>query len=226
MKTYLIQTVDNHILADIEGQKVYLDTGSPVSLSSKGGVDLLDYRYELKDKFGTVDFQDAIKSIDNDIAVMLGGDILNQLYFSIDLAGKKVSFSREPFEFEGLEVHTDFKMNVPILQVEIGEDLVPAFVDSGSNLSYVAVEMTKNQVPLGRQVDYFFSNEKLKTEMFRMPVKISGQNFDINFGNLPPELEDKIMSKLAVKAILGNDLFRAFAVFFDYKGGKIKLRKF
>ena len=226
MKTYSIQTIDNHILADIEGQKVYLDTGSPVSLSSKENFDLLGFRYELKDQFGTVNFRDVIKNIDDDIAVMLGGDILNQLCFSIDLAGKIAAFSAEPFDFEGIELDTDFKMNVPVMQIGIGGNSAPAFVDTGSNLSYAVGELTKNVEPVGRQVDYFFANEKLKTEMYLLPVEIGGQNFEIEFGNLPPELEEKIMAKLAVKAILGNDLFKAFAVFFDYQGGKIKLRKF
>ena len=90
---YPCYEVDGHVLAEIDNERVLIDTGGVYSFGSPATLRLGGKDFPVRDEFLGTDINEISRLIGTNVSVLVGSDILNRLNFVIDL--DRGSFSSE-----------------------------------------------------------------------------------------------------------------------------------
>lgn len=224
MEEYPIEFFDNHIITHIDGKSILIDTGSPFSLGDCRSIQLLGNNYSLYSKCLNFSIDDISELLGKKVNVLLGGDILRDIYFYINCDKKIIQFSSEPLSINGEQILIVLENNVPTLDLQINGNNFKAFLDTGAKISYIDPEITSNYKSIGRANDFYPGLGRFETNIYEVPITLGSYSFTIVAGNLPDILQ-MLSFILNSKVFLGNDIFKFFNVYFSYRDKKIVLVK-
>jgi len=224
MNRYIIKVVDNHIIVEIENNIVLVDTGAPYSVGKGSEIDILEKPYNLSSDYLGITVDKISEYIGTNIDILLGADILSDIYFQINLQDKLLCMDRTPIDIDGATMSVSLFMNIPIIEFEIRGKDIRAFLDTGAKLSYLDSEVTEDYESIGTETDFYPGVGQFSTPTYEVPITLLNQNYLVVFGNLPALLQMTLMMA-NTSAILGNELFKYFTVSFALQDGAITLRK-
>jgi len=227
-----IEIFNNQILFNWEEEgvasKVFLDTGSPKTISEQKTWNFLGREHKLSNSFYGTSFDKLATQVGTQFEVLLGLDVLQYYYFEIHWHQKILKIS-ENFPKIELEPKMDFFQKsisyTTLIQfgLEVGETQHYTFIiDTGAPISYlkskILVKISNNKY---KKKDFSpFWTEPWETEIYHVPLKIGNISFVAEFGVLPKKLENQFLS--THDGILGSDLFRNFkSVGFDLLHGSL-----
>lgn len=211
---------DNHIILLLENKKVLLDTGATQSIGHHPFI-FLGEKQDLKQTFMGVGIDEISELLKLEIDVVLGGDILKDCYFIIDLVEEKATFSKAPLDFIGQVLPVEVVMNIPVAEIEIEGQKRRVFIDTSAKISYFKEELVHRYPVFAKeQHDFYPGIGTFMTDVYEVPGKLGESHISLRFGILPESLE-KVLMFAGCEGIMGFDLFRHYGAAYFNLGGKL-----
>lgn len=223
--TFDIDLHDGHLIFILDGLKVLVDTGCPVTISKQNTFCFMGGEYWCQTSFGGRNINSISQLMNYDIDVFMGMDIIKNFYILTDYKHRQVSFSLEPIPIDPL-------CSIPILRGNMGEVCVNLVVkgntlklalDTGARISYIAESFTQGEIILEIKDDFNPIVGNYQTPIFAMEATIGSQTFPVNFGTLPSMLAMP-MQMMGISGAIGYDLYHAFTVLMDFKHNTLSIK--
>ena len=207
---FLYKLISGHILFQVNGSKVLLDSGAPTSIGT-GQFSFLDKNYNMQSSYMGLTTDKLSEYIGTHVDILMGCDIISKYDICIDPKEEKLTFGEHLIneEYNVVLPLTDF-MGIPIVQVNIQENTINAFFDTGAQLSYIDPELTNNYNSTGEKDDFYPGVGRFKTNTFDIPTTIGGEIISIEYGVLPELLQMTLMMA-DTQGILGSELLNHFS---------------
>jgi predicted aspartyl protease len=220
-KTYNLDLFDNHPVAIIDGQRVLLDTGSPVSIGNGSQLEIAGRPFTFHPQMG-ITTDKLSQWVNTRIDALLGTDVISQFVVTLDWWGGTVSFfSQGSGSPQGVELRTDLFMGTPVLQFGVAGAATRALFDTGAKLCYMPKSAAMNLKPINHVSDFHPMAGAFETDVYEANVEIKGKTFVANFGVLPDSLASILSGTTGIEWIIGTDLLRQGVISFDLKRPRI-----
>lgn len=216
---------DGHLIFSVDGLKVLVDTGSPVTIGRQDVFLFMGKEYGCMTSFIGNDINDISSMMGYDIDVLMGMDVLADFCILTDYRQGLVTFSSKPIPFE-------HDSSTPILRGQRGAvcillnvkgKTVKMALDTGAKISYIDDSLTAGETALEIRDDFNPMTGHFATPIFAMEAEIGGKTFPVNFGNLPPLLSLSL-KMMNLDGAIGYDLFTAFTTMMDFHDNLLKIR--
>jgi hypothetical protein len=208
IETYPLSIFDNHLIVDIMGRQVLLDTGTPASIG-RVPLFLLGATYNLQSSFMGLGIDAIAKYIGCTLDCIMGTDILKGLHFTIDYAQRFVTFSAQTVSTWGKPYPLETLLGVPIIPVIVGHQEVKMFLDTGAKITYLKKNLTAGCPMSGNVNDFYPGIGHFQTATYKTTVSVMGETVELKCGNLPPLIEIPL-TMVGCAGIIGNDIFSYF----------------
>ncbi len=215
---YDIEVCNNHLIAAIDGKRVLVDTGSPLSMGSFSSKFFGEISTP-KTLIGAVEKMAHLR-----IDGILGTDLLSSCNFSIKLREKKMVVSRDKIEGSGEEIPLNYKLRTPLIPVKVQGKEIKMILDTGAFVNYFSPDMVKGLKPVGQKEDFYPLYGKFNVDLYEVPVEIGKEKLPLKGGILPLPLRALLNISTFDAAILGNEIFEYFDADFINLTGKKVLR--
>ncbi len=206
---FAIRLVNGHLIAEIEGQSILVDTGIPISLGTKPEFYFLNEVHTLSTDYMGVTLTSIEKLVGTRIDVLLGMDILKKYYVTLELNRNRIEFSSEKrMNLSDCIPMSNF-MGVPMIKAYFDNAPVDMFLDTGAKLSYIKKEIASKYKPVGTEKDFYPSMGEFETPVYEIAFMLGLEQITLRFGVLPALLESTLL--VTGKAgIIGAELFDKF----------------
>jgi predicted aspartyl protease len=205
-ETYDLEVLNGHLVAMVDGKKVLIDTGSPISggkFYSKvwGNVDkgnsVVFIPFDYLKKLAKVDFD-----------AYAGMDILCKSNFSISLEKKQMVVTNGDIQGEGELIEMSSVLGTPVLPLSVSGKKLKLLVDTGSSITYIPKNLVKDLTPIKEVEDFYPLLGNFKTPVYNVEIEINNQKATLECGVLPAVLDLQV--KLLGDGILGNNILKYF----------------
>jgi hypothetical protein len=184
MKTKL--TVDHgYLIGQFGDVKALVDTGSPASFGTRSEVVVDGVTHRIARGGLGRSFQEILALSGADFDILLGTDVLAQHPFTLDTRQGEISFGGLPRE--GHVERVDILLGTPFLNVEVGNQTVPCFLDTGATIAFLGRETPWPVPPSGERRDLDPMFGPFVTPVGRCPARLLGHDFNLDFSELPEE---------------------------------------
>lgn len=211
MTTLPLHERNGYLFLEIAGSPWLLDTGSPTSFGSGGGLTIDDERFELPAARGGLTAEGIAGYCGAPCAGLLGADVLGRFDHLWDLDGGEATVSAEELRLGGNHVRFDDCLGVPILTASIGDRAHRMFFDTGAPISYLQDEALARFPRTGSFTDFYHGLGNFSTDTHAVPVSIEASAFTLRCGTLPTELGMALLVA-GTRGIVGNEILRGRTV--------------
>lgn len=225
IQTFKADLYDGHLIFDNEGQKVLVDTGSPVTISRNGHFDFMGQDYNCLTSFGDNDINAISELMGYNIDVLMGMNMIEKYCLLIDYRKEVVAFSMENIPFEP-------RCSTPIIQGQMGEICITLMIngqkinfalDTGARISYIDQSFTTGKNKIETKNDFNPLVGQFQTPIYAMEAAIDEYTFPVNFGVLPAMLAMPL-KMIGIYGAIGFDLFNSFVVLLDFKTNTLSIK--
>lgn|GEM_PF-479268 len=226
IEEYPIEIYDNYIIAVIEEEKIFLDTGSNISISDGCELNILGKNYTFRRNFMYFSIDNINQCLGRQVNVLLGMDVLRNLNFFIDYRRKRIQFSQNSLNLLGTHISLEFFDSRPIVALQVNGENVRVFWDTGAKITYLNPNITNQYNFIGRTEDCHPAIGKFKTNIYEIPIILGNRKFTIRAGNLPEQIQQNlitIQSQSGTQGFLGNNIFEYFNICFNFCNEEIIL---
>ena len=214
---------DDDIIAKIGDRKALIDTGCPFTGSEGAPFRLFGEKVSRSARFGGFSLSETSRLMGIKLDLIVGMDVLGRYPWLLDWQGKKITIFRKPQEFGGTVVPAwQSQQGHVLVEFEVGGEKKTAILDTGAPLQFKAVDYNCGD-PVRVQEDFspLISN-KFTTPVYRTPIRFSGEQFEAEFGVLPPKLRF-YMNFIGVQWVLGGPCLKRHPVYWDTAKGCIHI---
>jgi len=197
----------NHLFLECEGRLFLIDTGSPVSVSPAGLVELFGEEFKTRKSLFGLDTKSIASLVGVQFEGIIGSDVLGYFDTVFDVLEKTIEFSRNPMPLFGEAIPLDFFMGVPLINISVEGRKFRAFFDTGAQISYLPDDVIRKFPIAGLLEDFYPVFGKFKTETYTVDVAIGGTTISLRTGFLPRLLEETLKLS-SVQGIVGNEVMR------------------
>ena len=148
-KTFDIDLYDGHLIINNDGQKILVDTGSPISIGRSDIFVFMDQEYECITSIAGKGISSISELMGYDIDVLMGLNVIENYYMLTDYKSKKITFSSEEIPFEPICRAPIIREKGPvcvILRIK-GTDVKFA-LDTGAKISYIDKSYTSDETEI------------------------------------------------------------------------------
>jgi hypothetical protein len=202
----------SHLFVDIGGLRYLLDTGAAKSFSSTPELSLFDRRHELPVNCMGFDAAQLGQAIGIHVDGLLGMDVLGELEMLIDIPGARLTLSPSdnPLVLDGQRLAVEMFMDImPMIEVDIGGNVVKVFFDTGAQISYLDEALVTRSAPGSVLRDFYPGFGEFETEVAEVRVRAGAVELSLRCGILPELLGLSLgmMQMLAgARGVVGNEL--------------------
>ncbi len=228
MKEYKIIFHDCLPFIEENGNIILIDTGSFQTIHRAENLifNSKNYKSTINHYGTTIDY--ISKMVRKNFTTLLGMDVLSNYYVLFDYRKNIVKFSEEEIDIDGKEIkfiesfspHSE--IIPPIIEFKVDNMPLNLFIDTGSKISYIDKELSKNHKSIEVIEDFFLEYGKFKTNCYQIITYLQDEQFFVKYGNFP----DDLYLFIDVPMIIGYDLFNNFLLLFDFKNKKLKFKKY
>jgi hypothetical protein len=237
--TLPLRTPDDHVVTDIDGRRVLIDTGSAVTLGRDAGslsIGPAIFPITLVPEF---DLDTLSSLVGETIDVVLGNDVLAHTSFEIRLRPDPGVVLHSHGDSLGaasgttVSIAFERRSTVPVCVCRIGPhaEAVEAVVDTGTVVSLGPGTWLRDHAgePYARRREWFMSPDgwvEFDTPLWKVPVETGGRTYDAVFAQSPDLLMENMRAVVGTPFLLGTDLWRApevNAVGFDAAFNEVRL---
>jgi len=222
VQDYRLREVNGHMLAEIGGDRVLIDSGIPVSLGRNDEWFFMQRLLPLLPAYLNVDMDTISGLVGEPLDIIIGADILAPWCVQFDLPRGRIAFSTRPMLRGGHSFPLSVLMGVPIVNVDVRGAPQRAFLDTGAKLSYAAADLLQGLTPVGHEQDFYPMLGTFETDVYQVPMSLGDLSFTLRCGALPPLLE-ATLAVAGKQVIIGVDLFRQFQVELDMERNRVTL---
>ncbi len=223
MKTYEFEYFDGYIIPEIDGSKVLVDTGCPITVSSGSTLPSLG---DLWMTPATPEFNPqkmaGFSPSDIEIEVLLGRNYLGIVPFLVDWDERKISF--EAYDLPaGDELTFNTVMAGAKIDAKVNEKEVSLIIDTGAKISFLGAHKFSESPAIGHVDDYHLSSGNFTAEIIKANFSSHDVEMDLYAGRLDNSLFEQLRA-VSIDGILGNDIFDHYhKVWYDLPGNRLIL---
>jgi hypothetical protein len=224
LEEYSYKLFTGHILFQVDGKIILLDTGAPTSFGSS--FSLMNTEFQIDTSYMGLNSAKLSEFIGTNIDVLIGGDIISQFDISLNPEKQKIEFGNNLTDLDDFDLQlpiTNF-MNIPIIQVNINGESINTFFDTGAQLSYIEKNFTLNFESKGQKEDFYPGVGRFKTNTFEIPTTIGDTTKPFLFGVLPDILQMTLMMA-DTNGIIGTEILEHFRFTLSIKNETLSLWK-
>jgi len=219
---YPLELFEGHIIIEVAGLKVLVDTGAPRSIGREQTWEFLGMPFALQSSYMGLTIETLSDLVGTHIDVLLGAEILARQPFLIDTDTKVVSFGPCPTEPQDVQVRLTATKGIPTAPVVLDGQELRMFVDTGAKLSYLHSENARQYPAECQEQDFYPGFGKFKTDVRQVRVTLGGESIALKFGVLPKLLETSL-TLTGVRGIIGTELLEVYRVCIDMAAGRMRL---
>jgi len=217
-----VEVVDGHLVAEAGG-RFLLDTGSPMSFARTGEVVWAGRDHEVATNLLGLDSPELSDLVGTPLDGLLGGDVLGESPFTVDLERGTCFFDETPTDRDGIELQLRLVLGVPFASLEFDGLPTATCIDTGAKLSYLERGRLAGTEVVGEADDFYPGLGAFRTAIHEVPVRIAASMLTLRIGELPDALAVQL-SMLGLAAILGTEILDHFpTVTFDYPASVARL---
>jgi len=207
IRHYYLSSDTDLLLARIEGHSVLIHTGLPVSLGVMSDWWFLDTHYSLASEFNRMSCKQVSQVLGLQVDVLLGMDILKDLYVQIDPGQNVVEFSRQSLRYRGWQLALKENDGIPTCQVPIEGVDVDMRLMTVSRLCYVPAGMASGWKPVGQVNETLIGFDAFDTPLYRCNIQQDKNQMSLSCGVLPEAIR-KELSLGTQEGILGASFLK------------------
>jgi len=216
---YELQPFDNHAVALIDGKRILLDSGSPVSIGD-GKLEIAGNLFTLGTQMGITSGK-LSRSMNTQVDALIGCDILSQFAISIDWWQSSVTFSPRGTSLPGGPLPMNLIMGAPVLNFGWAGGITRGLFDTGAKLCYMPRTGPAQMPPVYHVQDFHPMIGPFETDVYEVRIEIAGHSFVANCGVLPDSLASLLRGVTTLEWIIGTDLLRAGSIGLDLSHNRI-----
>ncbi len=218
MEKHSLALNESHTIAIMNGKRILISTGVPISVGDTPDISILGQNYDLEKQLLGKDIKQVASALKTDINAIIGIDILSKFVFYVSHSIEAIIFSDFFINFKEnmQELPVDMGFNLPIVTLKMGGVDVKMVLDTGSKLSYLDSSLLGGMKNVGTLEVFYPGSDTIVTEIYHLPLELRGKTMDIHFGMLPDVLL-KNLSLTGCTGILGSEIFRYFNIQFCLK---------
>jgi len=221
--TYPIDIIENIPIAEIEGKKCIIDTGSPFTIVSEEtsfcGNTLSVSREELLSEISSL--------MERDCQGLIGLDQMRGRKVLFDYANKEVTFTDEPLTLGGTSLrYTPVVGNALAIEAYVDGRKTSLIVDTGAKISYIDDQFTYGLTEVDEQTDYYPGIGQYQVKLYDIPTEIMGQTIPTRYGVLPGIMGQmtSLLKLYGISGVIGYDLFLFNKVLIDFDAMTIEIK--
>jgi Ca-activated chloride channel family protein len=217
---YYLRVVNGHLITEIEGQSILVDSGIPISLGKTPEFYFLNEIHNLSTDYMGVSLVSIEKLVGTKIDVLLGMDILKKLYVTVELKRNRIEFSSQKAPQSSERIPMTNFMGVPMIKAYFNNAPVDMFLDTGAKLSYIKKEIVSNLKPVGTEKDFYPGMGEFETPIYEIPFMLGLEQITLRFGVLPALLESTLLVT-GKSGIIGAELFDKFTTYLAFPANEM-----
>jgi len=211
---------DGHFIAEHEGRRWLLDTGSPVSVGH-GHVYINGQHYEPTHEFMGVNIDTLRELAGIEFDVLLGMDVLCHTDLFINQDDKQITFGTGVMN-SGTGISFESTMGLPLVTLNLGGKEQKLFFDTGAKVSYLHADEFNGYHPVRTVDDFYPGVGPFCSPVYELPADIGGTMDVIDVAELPDALH-MLLSVSGANGILGNSAWAGRSIYLDFNAGKLML---
>jgi hypothetical protein len=215
---------DGHPILKDGDNIILIDTGAPSTIHSFEQLVFCSDSYTCSTNYMGLSANKLSEMIGTKITTLMGTDILSSYNLMLDYKNGIAQFDKDEIVFEGDELELNSFMGIPLIELNVDNQGLKFFLDTGAKLSYLANAYTANYESIGKQEDFYPGVGKFQTECFDIQTSLGNQSFNVRYGNLPTLMQATLMLG-GTNGIIGSDFFNHFKVVIDFKNNRLKYAK-
>jgi hypothetical protein len=203
MTDHPLDVVQGHILLAAGGGTWLLDTGAPSSFGVPNTLEVGGRTFDVPDSYlgMTADF--LSEAIAHPITGLLGADVLQGFDVLLDVPARRITLSEEPIQCGGDAVPMRSFMGVPMVEVEILDNRISMFFDTGAPISYLQDPLIEEFPDAGVERDFYPGFGEFETRTRMVEMSIGRAAWSVRCGELP-ELLGMTLMMGGARGIVGN----------------------
>jgi hypothetical protein len=224
MKTFQLQIFKGHPIIQDGENIILIDTGAPATIHVSNDLNFLSEDFSCTSNYMGLTASKLSEHLGMQVTTLLGTDVLSKFKILLDYQNLQVSFSKEEIPFEGAEIGISNFMGIPIIELEVNNQVLKFFLDTGAKLSYLSEDITSGYPSVGTEEDFYPGVGQFETECYEIPTSIGTNDFVVRYGNLPFMLQMTLMLG-GTDGIIGFDFFNNFKVVLDINNSTLRYVK-
>lgn len=223
MKAYEFEYFDGYIIPEIDGVKVLVDTGCPITVSSGSNLPSLgdiwmtpstpELNPQIMAGFPAEEFE---------FEVLLGRNYLGIVPFLVDWDERKIIFEMND-KPNGEEISFNVTPVGASVNAMVNEQEVSLIIDTGAKISFLGQHKFSENPVVGRVDDYHLTCGHFTAELIQVNFEKGAVEMELFAGRLDNALFDQLRS-VSIDGILGNDIFNHYnRVWYDFPGQRLVL---
>ncbi|HOE62417.1 MAG TPA: hypothetical protein PKW18_05995 [Candidatus Sumerlaeota bacterium] len=223
-KEYKYDFINNHIIADIDGSSLLIDTGSPSSFAESHQIVMDGNRFAVSEKMLNVSAEFLTANIGAPINGLVGIDILNQFDILIDPTNQRLLISKEEIPLKGQILELDNIMGIPLIEGVIDGCTARLIFDTGAKLSYLNPKWTSDLPIIGTEDDFYPAYGSYTSNIYEIPIMLGNERIMPKVGNLPALLQ-MTLGIMDMDGILGVALLLTHKIAYAPRRKKMALER-
>lgn len=207
---------NNYLFVTIDNNDWLLDTGAPSSFGDVEQLILDNVNFTIDKEFLDLTATSLTGLIGNKMCGLIGADILNKFYFSIDVSDHYIEVSKNKIMLDGNTIEMTNFMGIPIIPVTVNGKTRQMFFDTGSQISYFQDKSVESFPHIGQMNDFFPGYGQFETDIYSVKTIIGDTTFILNYGRLPEAL-GMTLEIANVDGIIGNEILKNMTVAYHPK---------
>ena len=200
------------MFANVDGQKLLIDTGSPLSFANRDIV-INGTEHEVSRELMGHTADQLSEKIGFGTDGLIGADILQRYDLAIDYRRKTLLFSSD-LDPNGTRIPLHSVMGFPYgVTLEFQGNSLSCYLDTGASICHLPLEENGTLTYLKEYHDFNPILGEFTTPLYAGEVFLEGLRVSVRAGKMVQSLESKL-SLMGVDGVLGIDLFREFRVIF------------
>ena len=186
--SYNFKIFDNHIILIDKKNRYLIDTGSPNTISNLPEINLFNSNYKAIKNFQGLTTNQLSQQLGTKIDALIGGDILKNYMFNINIKDKNFSILTEIPKNNPDSMDIDFLMNIPTIKITLNNKSINAFLDTGAKISYINKKYTQDLKSIDSIEDFYPTIGSFRTDIYKMSITFNSSEISLTFGVLPEML--------------------------------------
>lgn len=214
---YQLTVANNHYVITINSKAYIIDTGSPVSISRNGSIQMLGNTFIAPSIFTSSQFDQISAGVGMPIDGLIGNDILNGHVVVLNFEAKTISFDVPiPSRPNCVDIITDglkmpfplqmLNLGVPTIDIELNSKKIRAIFDTGACIPYAKTHVLQGLICTGVIIDYSPTHGVIKANAYACPFVLGAISGSASIGEATPGIISEI-SIVGADAIIGPSLF-------------------
>lgn len=221
MKSFPLSLFQGHPIIVDKENIILIDTGNPSTIHVSDSIDFCSERFGCTTNYMGLTVQQISEMLGTKITTLLGADILSNFKICLDYSNEVVEFHKEAIRMEGVEKGISKFMGIPIIDLNIGDQNLKFFLDTGAKLSYLPGHITGHYASIGTAEDFYPGVGNFETPCYEIPTICGDHHFPVKYGNLPSLLQMSLMLG-GTDGIIGFDFFNHFRVALDLENNRLE----